>query len=253
MVRLRARRDQAVRLVEPAGVNLIPTTAGLQSRHRCIDRLDQIAALGEGEGKTFGASKRFGEGLHAALRRLVAFSSGTIDHDRVHVVVEQRFNRRAEGVVGLDVVLAEQVMRGDLVGGADLSGDQIVGDRLQFVGGGEAVFVAAHQQGFVVGLVEAGEIDRLGAVGGVGDAVGGDVDLPLRYADQHSIPRHLLINRRAVDQLADVVEGVVVPADCIAVFVDVVVGGIGIFDGDGDFASTEIGERRRSSPFRFAP
>ena len=111
------------------------------------------------------------------------------------------------------MILAEEVVSGDLVGGADLCADEVVGDRLEFVGGGEAVFVGADEQGFVVGLVEAGEIDGLGALVGVGDAVSGDIDLPLRDRQQHSVPRHLLENWHAVEHAADVAEGVVVPAD----------------------------------------
>src|SRR5690606_1458100 len=113
---------------------------------------------------------------------------------------------------GADVVLPEDFVCADLVGGADLRSDDEVGKGKQFFGSGEAIFFFAYEQGFIIRLIERGEVHRLVAFGRVGDTIASDVNLAIGDGDQHAIPCHFRENRHAVDQRADVAEGVVVPA-----------------------------------------
>src|SRR5690606_9226419 len=203
---------------KPAVEDFIPGAVIDHRLHGGVDGFNQIAAGREGEGETR-LLEGFFKGDHATLCFDVAFSGGTVHHDSIHVIVEQRFDGSAEGVEAEGVCFTEEFVSGDFVGGADLRADEEVFQCQQFFGGAEAVFTLAHQQGFVVCLIEHTEIDTLVAFLGVGDAIRRHIDLTVGNRNQHAIPTHLDVYRHAVDASADFVERVVVPTDGFTRFV----------------------------------
>src|SRR5690606_30576078 len=126
-----------------------------------------------------------------------------VHHHRIHVARDQRLHGDGEGVVGHQPILADQINRDEVVGGAGLYTDDqfLIGG--QFLSIGEAVFIRAGEDDLFEGDVTIGEVHHLSTVGLDGDTVSGHVILAVGDSQNHAIPGGFDIFGNAVEAAAD--------------------------------------------------
>src|SRR5690625_1999937 len=183
-----------------------------------VQGIDEFAALRNGEAELLAgldAADGYGEFTGVRVHELIC--GGVVDHPTVDVAVQQRLDGGVEVIVQLDAVTADQVLRGQRVGGASLrtEGEAAFREVLE----GLVLVVHAHRDRLVDDEVRVGEVDDLGALGGDGYAGGNRIELTGSQGGEDAVPGSGDELGDAVDALADGVEHVDVEADDVAVLV----------------------------------